>query len=166
MDKLKNINTTLALIRKDGKILLGEKKRGFAKGTLNGIGGKQDPGETIEQAMIRETQEEVGITPVDFSLIGKIVFDMWYKGEHANMNLYIYNCTKFSGKEIETEEMLPNWYDETNIPFDRMLADDQLWFPLALSNKKFVGNVAFDQNKNMLSQYFKEISSLETVFGK
>lgn len=58
MEELKKINATLTLFMKDDKILLGEKKRGFAKGTLNGIGGKQDPGETIEQAMIRECYEK------------------------------------------------------------------------------------------------------------
>lgn len=44
MEQLKVLNTTLVLIRKDNKVLLAEKKRGFAKGTYNGIGGKQDPG--------------------------------------------------------------------------------------------------------------------------
>ena len=78
--KLKTLNTTLLLIFKDNKVLLGEKKRGFAKGTLNGIGGKQDPGETNEQAMVRETQEEIGVTPIDYRHIGEIYFDMWYKG--------------------------------------------------------------------------------------
>ncbi|MBQ8451840.1 MAG: 8-oxo-dGTP diphosphatase [Clostridia bacterium] len=166
MEKLKTINTTLVLILKDGKILLGEKKRGFAKGTLNGIGGKQDPGETIEEAMIRETQEEIGVTPTAYNLIGKIHFDMWYKGEHANMFLSIYTCTKFNGKIQETEEMLPNWYDVKNIPFDRMLQDDLLWMPLALAEKKFVGEVSFDQNMNMLSHNFKEVENLEIENSK
>ena len=90
MEELRKINTTLVLILKNDKILLGEKKRGFAKGTINGIGGKPDPGETIEQAMIRETQEEIGVTPLSYELIGKINFNVWYKGEHVNMFLSIY----------------------------------------------------------------------------
>ena len=76
MNNLKTIRTTLTLFINDDKILLGEKKRGFAKGTLNGIGGKQDPGETIEQAMIRECQEEIGATPVDYLQVGRINFDL------------------------------------------------------------------------------------------
>ena len=78
MEELRTINTTLVLIFKDNKVLLGEKKRGFAKGTLNGIGGKQDPGESIDQAMVRECQEEIGVTPVDYSKIGKIHFNLWH----------------------------------------------------------------------------------------
>ena len=77
MENLRTINSTLLLIQKEGKILLGEKKRGFAKGTLNGIGGKQDFGENIDQAMVRETQEEIGVTPIDYVMVGKIAFDVW-----------------------------------------------------------------------------------------
>lgn len=158
MEELRKINTTLVLILKDNKILLGEKKRGFAKGTLNGIGGKQDPGESIEQAMIRETQEEIGVTPTSYDLIGKIKFNLWYKGEHVDMFLCIYTCDKFTGEIQETEEMIPAWYDVNNIPFEKMLKDDLLWLPMALEGKKFVGKVNFDPNMEMLSHDFREVS--------
>ena len=160
---LRNIYTTLVLIRKNGKILLGEKKRGFAKGTFNGIGGKQDPGETIEEAMIRETQEEIGVTPTKYELIGKIYFELWYKGEHSNMFLSIYNCTEYTGEIVETEEMKPMWFEEDEIPFDKMLQDDLLWFPMALKNQKFVGNCHFDENMNMLSHDFKRVDNMEDM---
>ncbi|MBO7508393.1 MAG: 8-oxo-dGTP diphosphatase [Clostridia bacterium] len=164
MENLKRIDTTLVVIRKGDKILLGEKKRGFAKGTLNGIGGKQDPGETIDEAMIRETQEEIGVTPTKYEKIGQIHFDMWYKGEHANMYLSIYNCTDFVGEIKETEEMIPNWFDVDKIPFDKMLADDRLWMPFALANQKFVGDVKFDPNMKMLSHKFEPVQELELAF--
>ena len=114
----RTINTTLVLILKNGKVLLAQKKRGFAMGTFNGIGGKQDPGETIEQAMIRETQEEIGVTPTAFKQVGLIRFDTWYKGERVDLNLNIYTCTHFAGEIIETEEMIPEWFDMDKIPFD------------------------------------------------
>ena len=161
MEELRKINTTLVLILKDDKILLGEKKRGFAKGTLNGIGGKQDPGESIEQAMIRETQEEIGVTPINYDLIGKIKFNLWYKGEHVDMFLSIYTCDKFKGKIQETEEMIPAWYDKDKIPFDKMLKDDLLWMPMALAGKKFVGDVKFDPNMEMLSHSFSEVEDFD-----
>ena len=160
MEELRKINTTLCLILKNNKILLGEKKRGFAKGTLNGIGGKQDPGETITEAMIRETQEEIGVTPVDYDLTGKIHFNLWYKGEHVDMYLSIYTCTKYTGKIKETEEMIPNWYDKDKIPFEKMLKDDLLWMPMALQGKKFIGDVHFDKNMEMLSHKFEEVKEL------
>lgn len=161
--KLRAINTTLLLIFKDNKVLLGEKKRGFAKGTLNGIGGKQDLGETNEQAMIRETQEEIGVTPIDYRHIGEIYFDMWYKGEHVNMNLNIYTCDKFAGKITETDEMKPGWYDIDKVPYDRMLQDDLLWMPMAIAGKKFKGNVVFNQDLVLQSHHFEETDELSDI---
>lgn len=150
MEELKNIKATLTLFMDGNKILLGEKKRGFAKGTLNGIGGKQDPGETIEQAMIRECQEEIGATPTRFEQVGKIDFDLWYKGEHALMEMFIYNCYEFVGEIKETEEILPRWYDINNVPFDKMLPDDKLWLPQVLQGNNVKGTVKLDKDMKML----------------
>ena len=44
---------TLALIQKDGKVLLGLKKRGFGMGLWNGFGGKIEHGETNNEAAAR-----------------------------------------------------------------------------------------------------------------
>lgn len=160
MENLKTIRTTLTLFIENGKILLGEKKRGFAKGTLNGIGGKQDPGETIEQAMIRECEEEIGAKPVEYSQVGRINFNLWYKGEHANMEMYIYKCFKYTGEIKETEEIIPNWFDLKNPPFERMLEDDLLWLPKVLDGKKIIGKVNFDQNMKMLYHNFKVVNQI------
>jgi mutator protein MutT len=160
---MKTLKTTLLIIKKDDKILLGEKKRGFAKGTLNGIGGKQDPGETNEQAMIRETQEEIGVTPVEYELMGTVHFDMYYKGEHSSLYMNIYSCTKYHGKPLETEEIIPAWYDINNIPYEKMLQDDKLWMPLFLKNQKFVGKVKFDKDMVMLYHDFQVVENLENT---
>lgn len=163
MEELKTINTTLCLIMQDGKVLLGQKKRGFAKGTYNGIGGKQDPGETIEEAMIRETQEEIGVTPLDCEQIGYIHFDMWYKGEHANMYLWIYTSKNYEGEIKETEEMIPEWFDLDKVPFDKMLEDDKLWYHYVVENKKFIGDVKFNQDMKMLYNKFDEVDNFESI---
>lgn len=161
MEKLKTIRTTLTLFVDGNKLLLGEKKRGFAKGTLNGIGGKQDPGETIDEAMIRECQEEIGATPTEFENVGRINFDLWYKGEHAYMEMFIYKCYKFAGKIEETEEILPAWFEMDKIPFERMLADDLLWLPDVLKGNKVVGNVKFDKDMKMLYHDIKHFSQTD-----
>ena len=48
----------LCLLIKDGKILLAMKKRGFGVGKWNGCGGKLKDNERLEDAAIRELQEE------------------------------------------------------------------------------------------------------------
>lgn len=160
MEKLKTINTTLTFFIKGNKVLLGEKKRGFAKGTLNGIGGKQDPGETIEQAMIRECQEEVGVTPKTYEQVGKIDFDLWYKTERANMEMFVYKCYEYDGEFLETEEIIPAWFDQDKIPFKKMLEDDLLWVPNVLSGKKVLGKVKLGEQNEMISHDFKFYESL------
>lgn len=154
-ESYRKIEATLTFFVDGDKILLGEKKRGFAKGTLNGIGGKQDEGETIEQAMVRECQEEIGVTPIDYEKVGQIDFDSWYKGERSKMKMHIYKCYDFAGTIAETEEIIPHWFDVNNIPFDRMLEDDLLWLPDVLKGKKVVGEVKFDKNLKMLSHEIK-----------
>lgn len=160
MNNLKTIKTTLTLFIDGNKILLGEKKRGFAQGTLNGIGGKQDLGETIEEAMIRECNEEIGVIPTQFEQVGKIYFDLWYKGEHANMEMSIYKCYKFEGKIVETEEIYPSWYNIDKIPFDRMIADDLLWLPQVLKGNKIIGKVKLDKDMNMLYHNIKTVTTI------
>jgi 8-oxo-dGTP pyrophosphatase MutT (NUDIX family) len=44
----------LAIVEKNGRLLLGLKKTGFGSGYYNGFGGKVEPGETIAQAAHRE----------------------------------------------------------------------------------------------------------------
>jgi 8-oxo-dGTP pyrophosphatase MutT (NUDIX family) len=53
---------TLLLLRSNGRILLGRKKRGFGAGKANGFGGKVEVGETIKEAAVREMHEESGVT--------------------------------------------------------------------------------------------------------
>ncbi|HET8669978.1 MAG TPA: NUDIX domain-containing protein, partial [Candidatus Saccharimonadales bacterium] len=49
--------------------LLAMKKRGFGINKWNGVGGKVDEDETIEQAAIRECQEEITVTPTTYRML-------------------------------------------------------------------------------------------------
>ncbi|WP_149427316.1 MULTISPECIES: 8-oxo-dGTP diphosphatase [Exiguobacterium] len=53
---------TLCLIRHADHFLLVNRQKRPAMGMWNGVGGKIEPGETPEAAVIRETFEETGIT--------------------------------------------------------------------------------------------------------
>ena len=75
------LETTLCLLKKDNEILLAMKKRGFGEGKYNGVGGKIENGETPEEAMLRETQEEISVTPTKYEKVGFLEFDEYYKGK-------------------------------------------------------------------------------------
>ena len=65
---------TLLFVIRAGKVLLIHKKRGLGAGKINGPGGKLEPGETPKQCAIRETTEELCITPIFVRAAGQLFF--------------------------------------------------------------------------------------------
>jgi mutator protein MutT len=153
---MKITETAVLFLRKGGQVLLAEKKRGFGEGKFNGIGGKLELGETVEQAMIRETQEEIGVTPTEYEQVATVDFDEFIKGARENVRMYIYVASEWDGEPAETDEMHPKWFDVENLPYDKMFADDEYWLPLVLAGKKMTASFRFDENWNMLAHEVKE----------
>ena len=50
---------TIVLLLRNDEVLLAMKKRGFGEGKWNGVGGKPNAGESIEEVAVRETKEEI-----------------------------------------------------------------------------------------------------------
>lgn len=142
--------TTLVLILQNKQILLAEKKRGFGVGKINGIGGKVEPGETIEQGMIRETQEEIGVTPTEYKHVADINFKLGGFDATKQIAMAVYIAKNYEGEIIETEEMRPTWFNIDEIPYDRMFAADQIWLPEVLAGKKISAEIVFDKDFNAL----------------
>lgn len=142
---------TLCIIHQDGKVLLGMKKRGFGAGRWNGFGGKVQEGETIEDAVMREMEEECSLKVDGINKLG--VLDFEFKKDLGNiLQVHIYKATDFFGEPMESEEMKPQWYDEDKVPFEEMWSDDPHWFPLFLNNKKFKGKFLFDDGDQILEK--------------
>lgn len=138
---------TLCLVHKDGKILLGMKKRGFGVGRWNGFGGKLGEGETIEEAAIREIKEESCINAIEITKRGILNFE--FENDPILLEVHIYSIDKFEGVPEETEEMRPQWFSVDEIPFPNMWSDDIFWMPLFLAGKKFKGIFRFDKPSNV-----------------
>jgi len=150
--------TTLCIIHQHPKILLGMKKRGFGAGRWNGFGGKVTEGETIEQAVKRETFEEAGINVENFEKMGKI--DFYWKNGPDIIEVNIFKANDFSGIPTESEEMRPQWFDIKEIPFESMWSDDLFWMPLFLAGKKFIGKFIFDGKDNILEKELNEVQDI------
>ena len=69
---MQDIRRTLLFLQKGDQILLAMKKRGFGAGRWNGVGGKLEAGEDIEEAAIRECQEEIGCDVTNLRELGII----------------------------------------------------------------------------------------------
>lgn len=132
---------TLCFVIEDGQILLIEKKRGLGAGKVNGPGGRLENGETAEQAAIRETQEEVGITPTGVQWAGELRFQF---RDGYSLCCTVYRASGWEGELMETAEAKPFWVRTDQIPYDRMWADDEQWMPRLLAGEKFRGWFEFE----------------------
>jgi mutator protein MutT len=154
---------TLLFLTRDDEILLAIKKRGFGSGRYNGVGGKIEPGETEEQAMIRECQEEIEVTPINYWKIAEHDF-VQKDGENPwRMYVHAYMCDKWEGEPRETDEMAPEWFKTSDIPYDNMWQDDKYWLPQVLEGKKLIGNYTFDAQDNMLTHNIRQVENFSSV---
>ena len=100
-------DTTLILPMRDGRILLGMKKRGFGVGKLNGFGGKLNEGESIVEAAVRELNEEVGIDAMASNLDKMAELDFYFP--HAeddwDQKVHVFLIEEWIGEPVESEEM-------------------------------------------------------------
>jgi len=131
------------------EVLLGMKKRGFGIGKWNGFGGKVEPGETIEAAALRELEEESCVKASGVELRGKITFTFLTIPEVLKVSVFE-AVGPMVGEPQETEEMMPRWYAESEIPFEKMWADDKYWVPLFLEGKRFRALFEFDDESTIL----------------
>ena len=142
---------TLCCIYNNTHILLGMKKRGFGAGRWNGFGGKLYEGETIEQAAIRELQEEVGIKAKKITKRGVLLFE--FKNKPEKPEVHFFSVDDYGGEPIETEEMRPQWFLLDKIPYESMWPDDPHWIPLLLAGKNFSGKFLFDDSGKTVLEY-------------
>lgn len=155
---------SLLFLRKGDQLLLAMKKRGFGSGRYNGVGGKIEPGETVEQAMIRECQEEIGVTPTVYEKVAEHDFSLDIDTDNPwHLYGHTYVATEWEGEPVETEEMAPEWFTVDTIPYDQMWQDDIYWLPLVLAGKKITGEYTFLSDETMASHKVLEVEKLPGV---
>src|SRR5215210_298094 len=98
----------VALIDPDGRVLLAERPAGkHLAGLWEFPGGKVQPGETPEAALIRELAEELGINTSESCLAPFTFASHAYPEFHLLMPLYV--CRKWSGVVVPREGQRLAW---------------------------------------------------------
>jgi len=125
------------------------KKKAFGKGYWNGFGGKLRRGETIEESIRREVKEESGLVVREAEKMG--VVHCIFKGTPMVVRLHIFKITSFSGQPVESNEMLPKWFNIKQAPIEQMWPGDKKWIKTFLSGEKFEGNIIYGKNNKVIS---------------
>ncbi len=98
----------VALIDRDGRVLIAERPEGKSMaGLWEFPGGKVEPGETPEAALIRELQEELGIGTWESCLAPLTFASHSYDDFHLLMPLFA--CRKWEGTPASREGQALKW---------------------------------------------------------
>lgn len=135
---------TLLFARRDGLLLMIEKKRGLGAGKINGPGGRIEPGESAMDAAVREVQEEVCVTPTGVVERGILRFQFT---DGFSIEGVVFAAEACIGEPRETGEAVPLWFAPADLPYGRMWADDRVWMPEMLAGRCFVGRFLFEGDR-------------------
>jgi 8-oxo-dGTP diphosphatase len=88
------VAVTAAIIEKDGRVLIGKRKRGHFSGRWEFPGGKVEEGETPEECLRRELKEELEIE----ARIGRLFLSTVHVYSHMTIELLAYRVEILSGR--------------------------------------------------------------------
>ena len=102
-----------ALIRQGEKFMICQRPAHKARGLLwEFVGGKVEPGETKEQALIRECREELAVTVS----VGEIFMDVTHEYPDLTVHLTLFNAVIAEGEPQKLEHNDIRWITPREIP--------------------------------------------------
>ncbi|MDR2524393.1 MAG: 8-oxo-dGTP diphosphatase [Candidatus Nomurabacteria bacterium] len=139
--------TTLCYLRHGDKVMLAEKQRKVGAGKYNGYGGKLEAGEMPELAMLRETREEICVTPTVYKKLAEILF---CNPDDERIRMHTFVATEWDGKPTATDEMKKlEWFQIDKIPYDKLMPCDYKWIDYVLGDQACKGVIYYDENWNV-----------------
>ena len=113
-----------ALIWDNDKFMICQRPAHKARALLwEFVGGKVEPGETKQQALIRECQKELAIT----LSVGDILMDVLHKYPDITVHLTLFNATIAKGAPQKLEHNDIKWIKPRDIPnYDFCPADEEI----------------------------------------
>ena len=108
----KEIRVAAAIIEQDGQFLLSKRLDHLHQGgKWEFPGGKIERDETIEQALVRELQEEIDITATSQKRFHELTFDYPEK----RVTLYFQWVSAFTGEPKGNEGQLVQWFSKAEL---------------------------------------------------
>lgn len=141
------ILATLCYVKRNGKTLMlqrGKRPNDIHQGKWNGLGGKMIPGETPEACVIREVQEESGLTIRNPRLRGILTFPSFNGGQ--DWYAYVFTADDFEGEAFEEcDEGRLEWIDDDQV-LKLPLWEGDPYFLRWISEGKFFSGCFYYEN--------------------
>lgn len=121
---MKITEVVAALIWQDKKFLICQRPAHKARGLLwEFVGGKVEQGETKDQALIRECQEELAVN----LSVGEVFMDVIHEYPDLTVHLTLYNAVIAAGEPQMLEHNDIRWITPEEIPnYDFCPADEEI----------------------------------------
>ena len=118
------IEVVAALIWQGDKFMICQRPAHKARGLLwEFVGGKVEPGETKEQALIRECQEELAVTLA----VGDAFMDVVHEYPDLTVHLTLFNAIIAEGEPVMLEHNDIKWIKPSEIPsYEFCPADEEI----------------------------------------
>ena len=121
---MKITEVVAALIWRDNKFMICQRPVHKARGLLwEFVGGKVEPEETKEQALIRECREELNVT----LSVGDAFMDVVHEYPDVTVHLTLFNATITEGEPQKLEHNDIRWIEPSEIPnYEFCPADEEI----------------------------------------
>lgn len=128
------VEVVAALIWDNDKFMICQRPAHKARALLwEFVGGKVEPGETKEQALIRECQEEIAVN----LSVGEVFMDLVYEYPDITVHLTLFNSSIANGVPQKLEHHDIQWITPAEIPnYDFCPADKEI---LSAITKRHIG---------------------------
>jgi 8-oxo-dGTP diphosphatase len=139
---------TLCYLRSGGRtlMLLRDKKPGDVHaGKYNGLGGKLEPGESPDECVLREFEEESGLRLLDPRLRGVLTFPHFAKGQ--DWVVFVYTATRYEGKTIDSAEGTLEWVPDAEVPGLNLWEGDRIFLPWLDGERFFSAKFVYRDGK-------------------
>ena len=130
-------NTSLCYIERDGKYLMLHRTKKVNDENHDkwiGVGGKFEEGESPEECMLREVQEETGLTLTAWRYRGIVTF---VSNEWSGEYMHLFTADSYSGELISCEEGELEWVEKERLYSLPIWEGDKIFLRLLHSGRPF-----------------------------